>query len=100
MMAPYNGDSMLLNQHAMTQAQSYDQVKAFVDLPSLIPQRAGSRSRRSHRSRRSRRQRGGMSPFATAFDTPIVPQGAEMNPQFRTESMVIPGYGESRGAQT
>jgi hypothetical protein len=40
-----------------------------------------------------------MSPFAEAFTTPRVPQGAEMNPQFRTEAMVNPSYGESRGAQ-
>lgn len=131
MLAPYNGEGMLLNPQALVQAQSNGQVEAINALSGLIPQRGGYRSRRSRRqrggmeeysasslmsqlasmsgtqsgssrsrrSRRSRRQRGGMSPFATAFATPRVPQGAEMNPQFRTEAMVNPGYGESRGAQ-
>jgi len=166
MLSPYNGEGMLLNQQALVQAQSNGQVEAINDLPYLIPQRGGSRSRWSRRSRRqrggmeeysasslmsqlasmsgtqsgssrsrrsrrsrrqrggmgeysasslmsqlasmsgtqsgssrSRRQRGGMSPFADAFATPRVPQGGEMNPQFRTEAMVNPSYGESRGAQ-
>lgn len=128
MLSPYNGEGMLLNQQALVQAQSNGQVEAINDLSYLIPQRGGSRSRWSRRSRRqrggmeeysasslmsqlasmsgtqsgssrSRRQRGGMSPFADAFATPRVPQGAEMNPQFRTEAMVNPSYGESRGAQ-
>ena len=96
MLSPYNGEGMLLNQQALVQAQSIGQVEAINALPGLIPQRGGSRSRWS---RRSHRQRGGMSPFADAFATPRVPQGAEMNPQFRTEAMVNPSYGESRGAQ-
>ena len=126
MLSPYNGEGMLLNQQALVQAQSNGQVEAINALSGLIPQRGGSRSRRrqrggmeeysasslmsqldslsgtqsgSSRSRRSRRQRGGMSPFADAFATPRVPQGAEMNPQFRTEASVNPSYGESRGAQ-
>ena len=134
MMAPYNGDSMLLNQPAMVQAQSNGQVEAINALSGLIPQRGGSRSRWSRRSRRSRRQRGGMEKYSasslmsqlasmsgtqsgssrsrrsrrqrggmacfdSAFATPRVQQGAEMNPQFRTEASVNPSYGESRGAQ-
>jgi hypothetical protein len=81
MLAPYStGDSMLLDAKTLVQSESGSFMKAFAELPSVIPrQSGGSRSRsRSRKHRRSRRrhtrQRGGMQEFngvSGAFATPM-----------------------------
>lgn len=80
MLAPYStGDSMLLDPKTLVQSESGSFMKAFAELPSVIPkQMGGSRSRsrkqRRRKSKRSRRQRGGMQEFNGAdgaFAAPI-----------------------------
>ena len=82
MLAPYStGDSMLLDAKTLVQSESGSYMKAFAELPSVIPQSGGSRSRsRSRKHRRSRRrqsrrnQRGGLQEFNGsngAFGTPM-----------------------------
>lgn len=90
MLAPYStGDSMLLDAKTLVQSESGSFMKAFAELPSVIPRQSGgsrprSRSRKQRRSRRSRQsrqsrrqsrnQRGGVQEFNGpngAFGTPM-----------------------------
>lgn len=76
MLAPYStGDSMLLDAKTLVQSESGSFMKAFAELPSVIPRQSGGSRRRKHRRRQSRRnQRGGLQEFngvSGAFGTPM-----------------------------
>lgn len=117
-MAPIaSGDSLLLDQPTMVQAQSWGQVESINAAQGLARAQSGGRrrtyrksrkgSRRHRKGRRghkSRRQRGGSYPwdnslqeFGASYTAGVPATG--MNPQFSTEGSVNPLYSETRGAQ-
>ena len=102
------GDYRLLGPADAVHAQVGSLDAAFGELPSVIPQRGGSRSRRNrsrknkralsrkrnHSRRQRRNQKGGMAPFGDTGRTLSASQYAAdgTNPQFRTEVDVNERY--------
>lgn len=120
-MAPIaSGDSLLLDQPTMVQAQSWGQVDSINAAQGLArAQSGGRRTRRTRRGRKGRKsrkgrkgarrhqQRGGSYPWSggglSDFNGPstLVPVGTPTytNSQFDTEGMVNDAYSATRGAQ-
>jgi hypothetical protein len=75
MLAPYGtGDSMLLDAKTLVQSESGSFMKAFAELPSVIPKQMGGSRSRNRRKSRKNQQRGGMQEFNGAngaFSTPM-----------------------------
>ena len=107
------GDSYLLDQPTMVQAQSWGQIDSINAAQGLARAQSGGRrryrkSRKSRKSRKgsTRKQRGGSYPWSNnsqefGASYTIVPAGTPTytNSQFENEGLVNSAYSATRGAQ-